>query len=262
MTNSGVFERTQVKKKVVAMINRRYPRNFLLAVAVVLASACATTGIAVSKNDGNGITHAVKIDFNKPALDNARAFCSASRTEVFYSAAQKYFYVKLTKTELKKRLGLELIDQVVPRAGNSTSVDIHFYGIKDMKGLKPELRPLVISLRVENDPKFEIYDDAVPLSSSEKKKAAADASGNVSQRMISECARQPQSRHVVALEDAGGEIGGYVFQPSVMDAPVFYYDRNGNPLTVFHIFAPDAEKEKASKIIQQLRAQYPIEHPL
>ena len=67
---------------------------------------------------------------------------------------------------------------------------------------------------------------------------------------------------VKVLRNSEGAIGAYVLQPTVMDSPIPYLDCNGEPLTVFHIFAPDAEKQRASAIIDPIRSAYPVEEPL
>ena len=66
----------------------------------------------------------------------------------------------------------------------------------------------------------------------------------------------------IVLKNSDGLIGGYVLQPSIMDAPIPYLDCRGAPLSSFHIFATDAEKAAATKIIDPLRRDFPIEERL
>ncbi|MEP7053486.1 MAG: hypothetical protein ABJB12_24190 [Pseudomonadota bacterium] len=66
----------------------------------------------------------------------------------------------------------------------------------------------------------------------------------------------------IALRNAAGVVGGYVLQPTIMDAPISYLDCRGEPLTWFHIFATNAEKSASMKIIDPLRRAFPIEEPL
>jgi hypothetical protein len=67
---------------------------------------------------------------------------------------------------------------------------------------------------------------------------------------------------VRVLKNAKNEIGGFVLQSSIMDSPIPFLDCDGKPLTAFHIFAPDAEKVAALKIINPLKEQFPIDEPL
>jgi hypothetical protein len=67
------------------------------------------------------------------------------------------------------------------------------------------------------------------------------------------------TRAVRVLRNASGAIGGYVAVPSIMDSPISYFDADGKPLTVFHIFDSDAAKTAASAIIARLSAAFPRE---
>ena len=64
---------------------------------------------------------------------------------------------------------------------------------------------------------------------------------------------------VRVLKNAKNQRGGFVLQSAIMDSPIPFLDCDGKPLTTFHIFAPDAEKEAALKIINPLKEQFPIE---
>jgi len=67
---------------------------------------------------------------------------------------------------------------------------------------------------------------------------------------------------VTVLKNAQGDIGGYVVQLLLMDSGAGYYDCDGEPLTSFHIFAPDEEKNAAMEIITPLMEQFPVSEAL
>lgn len=67
---------------------------------------------------------------------------------------------------------------------------------------------------------------------------------------------------VSILKNSKNQIGGYVLQPAIGDAPIPYLDCDGKPLVTFHIFGTDDEKETAMKTISPLRKLFPIEEAL
>jgi hypothetical protein len=78
------------------------------------------------------------------------------------------------------------------------------------------------------------------------------------------CGQQegPVPSLVKVLKDSSGDIGGYTHTLQVPDSPIYYLDRQGKDVAMFHIFGPDAEKEKNQPIIDDMRKAYPIETPL
>lgn len=64
------------------------------------------------------------------------------------------------------------------------------------------------------------------------------------------------------FKDRGGDIGGYQVTTSILDSPVHYFDALGAPLTMFHIFGPDAERTAADRIVKALRAAFPLQERL
>ena len=87
------------------------------------------------------------------------------------------------------------------------------------------------------------------------------SSPNISPAVIRAYCKDGMYKAIV-LKNSDGLIGGYVLQPSIMDAPIPYLDCKGEPLTSFHIFATDAEKANSMKIIDPLRRDFPIEERL
>lgn len=84
----------------------------------------------------------------------------------------------------------------------------------------------------------------------------------IAPKVDSEYCRAHPFYRVTVLRNADGEIGGYVLQPAIRDAPIPYLDAEGEALTAFHIFAGAAEKRDAMNIITPLRQHFPIEEPL
>jgi hypothetical protein len=79
------------------------------------------------------------------------------------------------------------------------------------------------------------------------------------------CTRKEHGDHeyqVTVLRNAQGEIGGYMAQLLILDSGIDFLDCDGKLLTSFHIFAPDAEKAAASRIIAELTAQFPVREVL
>jgi hypothetical protein len=67
---------------------------------------------------------------------------------------------------------------------------------------------------------------------------------------------------VKILKDADGNIGGYVLQPAIRDAPIPFLDHEGNMLTSFHIFGSDEEKRAAMAIVGPLTKRFPAQERL
>jgi hypothetical protein len=64
------------------------------------------------------------------------------------------------------------------------------------------------------------------------------------------------------MKNSKGLIGGFVIKPAIMDSPIYYLDCTGKFLALFHIFAPDKEREDASMIIKQLSIAFPVHETL
>ena len=67
---------------------------------------------------------------------------------------------------------------------------------------------------------------------------------------------------VKVLKDASGEIGGYVLQPAIRDAPISFLDHEGNILASFHIFGNAEEKRDAMAAVGPLTKRFPVEEGL
>ena len=72
----------------------------------------------------------------------------------------------------------------------------------------------------------------------------------------------PERYGVLVFKDRSGDIGGYQVSVSILDSPVHYFDALGAPLTMFHIFGPDAERTAAQRIIKALYAAFPRQERL
>lgn len=72
----------------------------------------------------------------------------------------------------------------------------------------------------------------------------------------------PATYGVMIFKDRSGDIGGYQVTTSILDSPVHYFDALGAPLTLFHIFGPDAERTAADRIVKALRAAFPLQERL
>jgi len=67
---------------------------------------------------------------------------------------------------------------------------------------------------------------------------------------------------VTIMKNGQGEIGGYFVTLPIVDSQISYLVANGDFLISFHIFDTDENKQKVSKVIDELRQRYPIEEPL
>lgn len=77
----------------------------------------------------------------------------------------------------------------------------------------------------------------------------------------------PDEWSVVVMKDARGGIGAYhavrcTLPGPLLDSPVVYFDADGQALTVFHVFGPDAEKKAATAIIDALTRRFPVQEDL
>lgn len=64
---------------------------------------------------------------------------------------------------------------------------------------------------------------------------------------------------VIILKNAVGLIGGYMLQPTIMDARISYLDSNGDVLASFHLFDSNDKKAAATNIINQLAKEFPLQ---
>ena len=102
----------------------------------------------------------LEVDFKPPFSRNALRFIQLTGLKLFQSPRTQVFYVYVSNRELKQALGLETSVSVVRGAGNRTDSNAVFIEIKDTRTLKKEIRALVKHLRLEDDPKFSLLDDA------------------------------------------------------------------------------------------------------
>jgi hypothetical protein len=127
---------------------------------VLLLVSSATIGAAEAAPVPAPETHVLNIEFRKPVLEKARTFVHMTGKPLFRFPASGLFYTRVSTLELKALFGLEISVEVVKGAGNSRGTDACFIGIKDMKTLKKGLKRLVRKIRIEDDPKFVLIDDA------------------------------------------------------------------------------------------------------
>ncbi len=76
------------------------------------------------------------------------------------------------------------------------------------------------------------------------------------------CPPNDGGRTIMVLKNNAGQIGGYTVTLPITDTPITYLNPQGKVLTSFHIFGSDEEKAIATRIIDDLRKEFPIETPL
>lgn len=104
-------------------------------------------------------TYVLMVELRKPVDKNARTFLRMTGKKLYRSRSTGAFHALVSRAELKTIFGLTLTVTVAPGAGNSAHTDAAFIGIKGV--LTPSLRAFVEGVRIEDDPKFSIIDDAV-----------------------------------------------------------------------------------------------------
>jgi hypothetical protein len=117
----------------------------------------------------NNKDYILKIEFKNQVDKNAKEFVQIVGKKLYHSAAHGYFYIGISKTELKSIFNLEIEVTVTKGAGNSVNRDAHSIKIKDMKKLNPKIKPFVTNLKIEDDPKFTAIDGAEEYQFNTKK---------------------------------------------------------------------------------------------
>jgi len=127
----------------------------LILIMLMLVISCNSRSQGIQDS-----VYILKIEFKNPVDQNAKEFVHIVGKKLYHSPSQGYFYIGISKAELKSVLGLEIEVTVVKNAGNSVNRDVHFIKIKDIKKLNTKIKPFVTNLKIEDDPKFTAIDDA------------------------------------------------------------------------------------------------------
>jgi hypothetical protein len=114
----------------------------------------------LGKQDG---PYVLVIEFRKPHDQNARTFVRKTHQKLYRSPSTGIFTTRVSRDELKQVFGLDLQVTNVQAAGNSSHADASFVRLKNPKVMKKSLRPFVVTVRIEDDPKFENIDDGVEV---------------------------------------------------------------------------------------------------
>jgi len=104
--------------------------------------------------------YVLHLAFRKPVTENARKFMIRTGKTLYRATSSGAFYTRVNERELKEIFGLEVLVTLVKGAGNSTHTAASFYKIKHPQDLKWALRALVGNVEIEDDPKFDLIDDA------------------------------------------------------------------------------------------------------
>jgi hypothetical protein len=102
----------------------------------------------------------LKVVFNEPKLSNSQKLEKLLERKLYCSKSLSYSYVLMRENEFLEELGVDVETTTTIGAGNSEDAVSISFGIADQNTLKVEFQGLIEALFIEDDPKFEVFDDA------------------------------------------------------------------------------------------------------